>query len=343
MQAIFKYNLDKQEKESINSFCDSCEYCSIEQMIGWTDFFYKARICYFYLLDDSGIKSFCQINESFKSAQIYYGPVCDDRELVVLSLNEIISYYRKKGYFYLGVQMYRKTGYDTDYIEYCINKKNNIKYKFNNQNTKSSIEIDLGRSVEEIWNDFREGHKKSIKKAHKMGVTISRAENDSDLEAFISIINKMCKARNISDDGFPIKNLKELYNFLVQRNKGVILLAKDSEGVIVGVDMLVYQGSSVVMYKGATDPDRRDLPISHLLIYEAIVKAKNEKFRYFDFWGYNHFADEHDQVFYINQFKKGFGGYFSFFPKKMNISLIPQGYYVCMFLTFLKRLIYKLR
>jgi hypothetical protein len=73
MQAIFKYNLDKQEKESINSFCDSCEYCSIEQMIGWTDFFYKARICYFYLLDDSGIKSFCQINESFKSAKYITG------------------------------------------------------------------------------------------------------------------------------------------------------------------------------------------------------------------------------------------------------------------------------
>ncbi len=117
--------------------------------------------------------------------------------------------------------------------------------------------------MEEIWNDFREATRKVSKRLTKWSYN-QPAENDSDLEAFISIINKMCKARNISDDGFPIKNLKELYNFLVQRNKGVILLAKDSEGVIVGVDMLVYQGSSVVMYKGATDPDRRDLPISHL-------------------------------------------------------------------------------
>jgi lipid II:glycine glycyltransferase (peptidoglycan interpeptide bridge formation enzyme) len=343
MQPIFKYYFDEQEKENINSFCDSCEYCSIEQLIGWTDFFYNTRICYFYLLDVNGIKSFCQINESFKSAQIYYGPVCDDRELVVVSLNEIISYYKKKGYCYLGVQMYKKTGYDSDYIEYCINKKNSIKYQFNKLNTKSSIEIDLGKSVEEIWSSFRDGHKKSVKKAQKMGVTISQAENDSDLEAFVSIINKMCKARNISDDGFPMKNLKELNSFLVQRKKGVILLAKDSEGVIVGVDMLVYQGSSVIMYKGATDPDRRDLPISHLLIYEAILKAKNDKFKYFDFWGYNHFAGENDQVFYINQFKKGFGGSFTFFPKKMNISLIPYGYFVFMILTYLKRIVYKLR
>ncbi|HQG76880.1 MAG TPA: peptidoglycan bridge formation glycyltransferase FemA/FemB family protein [Bacteroidales bacterium] len=339
MQSIFKYSLSEEEIRNIDSFCDSSENCSVDQLIGWSDFFYKARVCYFYLHDESGIRSYCQIKEGFKCAHIYYGPVCNDKELILISIEKIIAYYRQKGYFYLGIQMYCKTGFDVDYIEYALNKKYNIKYFFNNLNTKSSIEIDLGREIEDIWKDFREGHKKSVKKAQKLGMTISEAESDSDLDAFVSIVEKMCKTRNISNDGFPVKNIREFYSFLKSRSRGTILLAKDDKGVIVGVDMLVYQGSSVVMYKGATDPDRRELPISHLLIYEAIIKAKNDNFKYFDFWGYNHFADEKDQVFYINQFKKGFGGYFTFFAKKMNISLIPYGYYMYVILNWMRKLI----
>ena len=62
-----------------------------------------------------------------------------------------------------------------------------------------------------------------------------------------------------------------------------------------------------------------------MVLYEAIRKAKTDNFRYFDFWGYNHFADQSNPVYYINRFKKGFGGYYSFFAKKMNIDLFQFG------------------
>ena len=335
MQAVFKYGLDKIELENIEKFCNSVDYCSIEQSVGWSQLFYKSKICYFYLFDESGIKSFSQINEGVKSAQIYFGPVCCEKEVMITSINEIIHYYKKRGFYYLGIQMYYKSGYDTDYIEYALNKLYNIKYIFNNQNTKSSIEINLENSIEEIWRNFREGHKKSVKKAQKMGLTINEVKDLSELETFMEINSKMCKARHISDNSFVSRNIIKIFNYLIENNRGRILLAKDRDGIVVGGDMLVYQGNSVIMYKGATDPDRRDLPISHLLIYEAIIKAKNDQFKYFDFWGYNHFADKNDQVYYINQFKKGFGGYYTFFGKKMNISLVPYGYNIFkIFITF---------
>ena len=105
MQAVFKYELEQIELENIKKYCDSVEYCSIDQYPGWSQLLYKSRICYFYLYDETGIKSYSLIGESRRSAYIDFGPVCCNKDLMITSLNEIIRYYREKRYFYLGVQM----------------------------------------------------------------------------------------------------------------------------------------------------------------------------------------------------------------------------------------------
>jgi hypothetical protein len=106
MQPVFKFELDKIELENIKNFCSSVDYCSLEQSVGWTQMLYKTKICYFILTDDNHIKSFCQINEKFKFANIIFGPVCCDKELMITSINEIINYYKKRGFYYLSIQMY---------------------------------------------------------------------------------------------------------------------------------------------------------------------------------------------------------------------------------------------
>jgi lipid II:glycine glycyltransferase (peptidoglycan interpeptide bridge formation enzyme) len=104
----------------------------------------------------------------------------------------------------------------------------------------------------------------------------------------------------------------------------------------------VYQGITVRFFRGTSDPDRRDIPMLHIVLYEAIKKAKAENFKYFDFWGYNHFVDENDQIFKINHFKKGFSGYYTFFAKKMNISLVPFGFNIFKLLLLVKRIVKKI-
>ncbi len=82
---------------------------------------------------------------------------------------------------------------------------------------------------------------------------------------------------------------------------------------------------SQVLYE-TSDPENRKYPIHHILKYEAITKAQNDNFGYFDFFGYNNFADEKDQVYNINQVKKGFGENCTFLAKKINVSIIPYGF-----------------
>ncbi len=325
MQAVFKSKLSHEELEKIRCYYNSVDYFAIEQSVGWNQMFSEWEICYFYLIDESEIKSFSVITQKYRFAHIEFGPVCCDKDLMITSINEIIDYYKKKGYFSLDIQMYFKTGYDSEYIEYALNNLHSIKYKFNNENTKSTVEIDLEQSIEEIYSKIRKGHKSDIKKAIKLGLTVERVKNKNELDSFYRVYSKMCKSNKIDEAELSAINIDNTYSYLMRNHKGQILIVKDKDNVILGGAVLIYQGISVRYFKGASDPDKRDLPITHMLIYEAIKESKIKNFKYFDFWGFNHFADEKDRVFNINRFKTGFGGYYAFFAKRMNINLIPFG------------------
>ncbi len=337
MQAVFTYKLDDDEIRNIHKFCESAESCSIEQCPDWKKLFPETKFCYFYLYDESGIKSYSQIIESHRLAQINYGPVCPDKDDMVDSISEIIEYYRKKHFLFLSIQLYFKSGYETDYVEYKLNKKYKIKYIFDNANTKSSIEIDLENNMDDIFRNFSKGHKSDVKKAKKLGITTETINNLSDLGVFNEIYTKMCEVRNIDRGELRADAIFELYDLLKSKNRGKILIARDKSRQIVGGVILVAQGNTIRYFKAATDLEMRSLPITHLLIFEAIKQAKIDGFRYFDFWGINHFADKEDQIYNINHFKKGFGGYYTFFAKKMNINLLPFGFGIYKMALFLKK------
>ncbi len=335
MKAIFKSELDSIEKQTISEYAESVDYFAIEQRIGFPELLYRSRITYFFLLDDAdSVKSYCQINENFKSAHIWFGPVCNDPDHMIESIIRIVEYYRKRHFWYIGIQPYRKTGYEADYIEYHLSQKIKINYIFNNENTKSSLEIDLKESTEEIWGKFTKGHKSAVKKAKKDGITIRAASTTMEVESFLEVYLRMYRSRNIRPH--TPHEIESICNYLTLNNLGTLLLAFGPGNVVLGGAIFVYQGISVRYLLSASDPDRRDMPISHLMVNDAIEKAKAHKFKYFDFWGYNHFAGPSDQIYLVNRFKHGFGGYFTFLMKKMNISLIPSGFLIYKMYTRMK-------
>lgn len=341
MEIVFKSELDPFEIGRVKLFCDSVEYCSLEQSIGFQEILNKTRINYFYLLENDKIESFAQITESFRFAHIWFGPVCSDKDLMIVSINEIIRHYKQKGFYYLGIQLYYKSGYDTEYIEYELNKLHNISYIFDNANTKSSLEICLDGNLAEINSNIRKGHKSDIKKALKEGMRVEEATTSEELASFFDVYLKMCKVRSIS--GHTRKEMTGICDYLITNRKGQILVAMDNSNAVLGGGIFVYQGITVRYLLGASDPERRDLPVLHPVIYRAIEMAKNNNFKYFDFWGYNHFADKDDQANYINHFKKGFGGYYTFFAKKMNINLVSYGFTIYRSSILVKKLIAHLK
>jgi lipid II:glycine glycyltransferase (peptidoglycan interpeptide bridge formation enzyme) len=131
------------------------------------------------------------------------------------------------------------------------------------------------------------------------------------------------------------------FNFIEKYNQGFIEYIFDGD-ILVGGLIIIFQGTSARYFKGVSDPERRDMPIMHVGIFEAIKYCKMNGYLTFDLWGYNHFVDERDQVFYINRFKKGFSGNFTFYPKRMNFELRPGLYNIYIIFKFIKTSIDKL-
>jgi len=334
MNASFRRELDDSEAKAIRDFCAAADYFAIEQALGFPEILYRTRITYFWLSDDRGIRSFAQINETTACAHIWFGPVCDDPVMMIESVRRIADFYRRKGYWYLGIQPYRKSGPEADYIEYSLNRELRIKYLYNNENTKSSLEIDLGRSLNDISNHFSKGHKSAVTRAGKSGITLHDLNTPADLQDFVRIYEKMRNHRRIK--GHTAEEIIGICNYIQENRCGAVFLARDSNTELIGGSVFVYQGLSVRYLLSAADPSRRDLPVTHFIIYKAIERFKDLGFSYFDFWGYNHFARPDTQIYHINKFKKGFGGSFIFLMKKMNISLIRGGFELFRFYSFLR-------
>ena len=321
MDIVFKYDLTNDERKSISDFYNSLPFVTMEQNLLWVELSDKGKHCFFWAIENREIVCAAIIKESkkaiFNYAEIEFGPLFKDSDMLIESVKAIHDYYKKKSFTFLSAQLAHPTGTLTDYVEYRLNKILQVKQQFDRDNW-SSVIIDLSKDENEIFKSFSKGHKSDIKKSLKNELTASAPKDNNEMNAFIDIFIRMQKERSLPVVENETRSFfNRVYDFLLKNRLGKILLVKDKEQKILGGVVLLCQGCTIRYFKGAADPALRQIPILHLALWEGIREAKKDGFKKFDLWGYNHFVDENDQVFYINRFKKGFGGDFIFYPKKM--------------------------
>ncbi len=335
MHFFFKYNISDTEIDQIKRFYNSLDLVTIEQYPKWNEVIedYSSKVCYFLAKENEETVCFAQIKEiGIKSihftAQIEFGPIFKDADFLIKSMEKIHRYYKRKGFTYLFIQLAIPTGAISDYIECKLNQLLKIRYIFDRQN-KTSILVDLKPQEEEIFRNFSKGHKSAVKKAIREGIITKEVDSIDEVSALSEIYIKMCQSRKLSINIEKTKRqFKNIFIFLKEERKGIMLIVKDRLGTVIGGLIAVFEGNRVRYYKGTSDPERKNIPILHLAFWEVIKRAKREGFKYFDLWGYNHYVDDKDQIFYLNRFKKGFGGKYIFYPKIMHIDLKPFGYFI---------------
>ena len=331
MQFEFVYDLEPIKKTQWQDFMNSLELRPIEQDIEWPSLeAAPLRYCYFTATEEGKIVCSAIILENkkgiFKWANIQFGPLFRKADDLIESLRSIHRHYSEKGLIFCTVQLAIQTGTITDYVEYKLNRLLKIKFRFDRENWSSLI-VPLKSTDEEIFSRFSKGHKADIKKALKNRIRVVHSKSIDDFQEFRKLFLRMHRTRGLQlDEALTAGFLERVFVFLDKENRGKLLLVKDSGDRILGGVIIVFQGHSVRYFKGTSDPDYRYLPVLHLAIWEAIRLSKAEGFEYFDLWGYNHFVNESDQVFFINRFKKGFGGEFIFYPKKIYFLFKPLRY-----------------
>jgi hypothetical protein len=342
MEFCFTYTLTKFEKEDVTKYLDSLDFFAMEQHPEWCEITGdERRCCYFLAKEENNICCFAQLMEYertwVKMAHLQFGPATNNPQLIIDSVLKIYEYYKKERKSLLTIQLALPTGANSDYIEYRLNALLNIKYVFD-RNNWSSIYLDLSKPTNDIFRSFSKGHKSDVKRAVTHGLSVKKMPLSNDeIKEFGIIFNKMYKSRDLSiNENHTYQLINNLSAFFENEKRGNIYIVKEASGQVVGGIIILHQGKSIRYYKGASNPERRDLPILHIAIWEAIKDSKEIGFEIFDFWGYNHMVNKSDQVFHINRFKKGFGGKFSFYPKVMRFVYQPLRVKLYIFLSNLK-------
>lgn len=344
MEFTVTYNLSTADREAYLQFYSGVSQKTIEQHPDWP-LVEKAAVHYSYFIarDDDGIVGAAVIAENkssiFHSARIQFGPLFRDIDTLTESLKFLFEHFRKQRFMALTVQLAMPTGNNSDLVEYRLNRLYKITTQFD-RNNWSSLQLDLHQSEEDIFRNFSKGHKSDLKKAAKQQLYISEVGGESEWFALMNIFTKMNQRRGLEQETTALLQLlQEARSFFQVQKAGMVLIVKDAEENVLGGVLLAFQGNTVRYFKGAADPDQRKFPVLHLAIWEGIKTARQQGFGIFDFWGYNHFVTEEDQVYFINRFKKGFGGAYSFYPKRMYVIYQPLKYRL---FNSLKRLTSKL-
>jgi lipid II:glycine glycyltransferase (peptidoglycan interpeptide bridge formation enzyme) len=344
MNFVVKNKLDTDEYNKVIDFLNSLNYFCIEQHPGWNAKIEKYSHTFFLSTDEKGlVNCFGNIvlsNGPFKIANINFGPAFSDFKVLTKAIEFLHTYFSTQKFIFFSIQPGCYINNQTELLEYHINKNFNTKYFFKRGNLWASICVDLRRPEDEILRSFSKGHKSAIKSAYaKSSLRVSIENNPENLKSFIDIYIRMMTVRKLAFDKKNIIHLFTSINDLIyESNKGFVGYIFE-ENTLVGGVIIIYQGSSARYYKGAGNPERRDIPILHYGLFEAMKYCKANGYTSLDLWGYNHFVDETDQLFYINKFKKGFGGEFTFFPKRMNFILKPNYFILYNFLKSCKKVI----
>ena len=325
MEFNLVHQLSEEIHNKISAFISTFPFVAAEQNPEWISFhnFSAARPAYCYALNSGGsIVFFAVVLEKkiLRKADIEFGPLFSDTTILTKGLNYLYNAYRKKFYGSLEVQI---PAYENEIVAFINNKTRKELPSHETLKPWTSLIINLTKPEDDIYKDFSKGHWSAAKKAIREGLTCKQADDENELKQLHELLNKVYISRGVaSGEVISFSFLKKINDWFRLKNSGSIYVVKKEETVLGGI-IILFQGKYARYYKGAADPDKRELPVLHLAFYHAIPELKKRGSQFLDLWGYDPDAKEGSQIYYINRFKKGFGGEVITFPEKIKFVYSP--------------------
>ncbi len=185
--------------------------------------------------------------------------------------------------------------------------------------------LDLSKTEEKLLADMHQKTRYNIRVAEKNGVTITESNNVDD---FLLLQNDTA-----SRDGFTAQSddyVRKQYKIL-EKNLATILIA-DKDREPLAANFLIAYGDTVTYLYGASSSQNRSLMAPYLLHWESIKWAKQNGYRWYDFWGCNPESKDHPDYKEswegISRFKAGWGGELIEYPGTYDVPLKKIFYYL---------------
>lgn len=151
------------------------------------------------------------------------------------------------------------------------------------------VYIDLTAGQDAIWKNMKKSNRNSITRAMRSNIDIFKTNSLKDLNEFIKLYNETMTRREAKKMYyFP----NEFY-YLLQKNlkeKVSLFVAKCRDEIVSG-SLFLGKGSYFHYYLSGTSIDNRYNGAANLLLYEAIIWAKNQGYQIFNLGGGYNFDD----------------------------------------------------
>lgn len=220
-----------------------------------------------------------------------------------ISLKEIEKIAKKNRAFLIQIDQENPKITNYENYGYKINKTPYFPTK--------TIQIDLTRTEQEIFNSFSQVKRRAVRKAVKNGVTVNLA---NDYKDFLVIKKKSLLEKFV----LPImvkKEITTLYQAFWPKN-AKILIAFYQQKPVAGI-FLLHSNKVAYYWLASSTKFGKKLFAPTLLVWKALILAKKIGCKIFDFEGI------YDERFPIKswlgftKFKEGFGGKEIYFPPSL--------------------------
>jgi len=168
----------------------------------------------------------------------------------------------------------------------------------------ATVVVDLSRDEDGILASFRQQTRYTIKKSRARGVEVIVEDNPRGWSALVTLDAEMA-ART------PVRPIETRFIETVSRkwltggSGGTVVVARHEGEPLAAALVIVYR-STAHLRMMPTSRRHKDLPASHLLLWEAMRWAKAQGCTEFDLDGYRPAARRDDPLWGVNLFKRGF-------------------------------------
>jgi len=184
-----------------------------------------------------------------------------------------------------------------------------------------TFHVDLRRSEADIWSGTHKGIiQRGVNKARKDGVIISIGGDEASRHDFQHLNLLTCRRHGIPAQ--PLKFHQEVWRRLKPRGEAEFLFAEHRDKRIAAVVIFYYNGTATYMY-GASDEEHLGLRPNHLLIWEAILRAKAKGMHTFDL---GRVSDDNPG---LKEFKQRWGAatlplHYYYWPEKRGVGAVNR-------------------
>jgi lipid II:glycine glycyltransferase (peptidoglycan interpeptide bridge formation enzyme) len=194
-------------------------------------------------------------------------------------------------------------------------------------------ELDISIPEEELLKGMRKTTRYLIRQAIKnKEIEILRSEKIEDLKEFNKIYRETAKRHRFVP--FSFDYLKDEF-LAFKDDKQILIILGKYKGEIVSGGVFVFWQKIGFYHHGASSQKYPKIPVSYLMIWEAIREAKSRGCKKFNFWGIAPLINSKLQIpnskhpwAGLTLFKMGFGGYKREYVKTQDFP-ISKKYWLC--------------